>query len=96
MREKDIPEDFMAVGVRERPRGAFFDNCILDADAPSRFDPNTSHVTVMRGAVQEKKTRYLERCEEMAGSFTLGLHSGRGIPSRVCCLYEEGGSCAGW
>mmetsp|Transcript_45574 Transcript_45574/g.78778 ORF Transcript_45574/g.78778 Transcript_45574/m.78778 type:complete len:108 (+) Transcript_45574:304-627(+) len=24
----------------------------------------------MRAAVQEKKTRYLERCEEMAGSFT--------------------------
>ena len=49
---------------------AFFDNRILDADAPSRFDRNTSYVTAMRAAVQEKKTRYLERCEEMAGSFT--------------------------
>ncbi|CAM9616222.1 unnamed protein product, partial [Heterosigma akashiwo] len=70
VRDKDLRADFLAIGVWERQRVAFFDNRILDGDAPSRFDRNTSYVTAMRAAVQEKKTRYLERCEEMAGSFT--------------------------
>ncbi|CAM9923185.1 unnamed protein product [Heterosigma akashiwo] len=70
VRDKDLPADFLAVGVWERQRMAFFDNRTLDADARSRFHRNTSYVAAMRAAVQEKKTRYLERCEEMAGSFT--------------------------
>ncbi|CAM9457865.1 unnamed protein product, partial [Heterosigma akashiwo] len=70
VRDKDLRADFLAIGVWERQRVGVFDNRILDADAPSRFDRNTSYVTAMRAAVQEKKTRYLERCEEMAGSFT--------------------------
>ena len=41
-----------------------------DADAPSCFDRNPSYVTAMRVAVEEKKKKYLERREEMAGSFT--------------------------
>ena len=71
VRDKDLCADFMAIGVWERQqRVAFFDNSILDADAPSRFNLNTSYVTAMRAAVEEKKKKYLERCEEMARSFT--------------------------
>ena len=62
VRDKDLRADFLAIGVWERQRVAFFDNRILDADAPPRFDRNTtSYVTAMQAAVQEKKTRYLER-----------------------------------
>ena len=46
VRDKDLRADFLAIGVWERQRVAFFDNHrILDADAPSRFDRNTSYVT---------------------------------------------------
>ncbi|CAN0103105.1 unnamed protein product, partial [Heterosigma akashiwo] len=58
----------MAHSVWERQRVAFFDNRILDADAPSHFNCNMSYVTAMRTAVQEKK-KYLERCKDLAGSF---------------------------
>ena len=60
----------MAHGVWERQRVVFFDNRILDTDAPSRFNCNMSYVTAMRTAVQEKKKKYQERCEDLAGSFT--------------------------
>ena len=68
--DKDLRADFMAHSVWERQRVAFFDNRILDADAPSRFNCNMSYVTAMRAAVQEKKKKYQERCEDLAGSFT--------------------------
>ena len=48
VRDKDLRADFMAIGVWERQRVAFFDNRILDAAAPSRFDRSTSYVTAMR------------------------------------------------
>mmetsp|Transcript_5588 Transcript_5588/g.7800 ORF Transcript_5588/g.7800 Transcript_5588/m.7800 type:complete len:368 (+) Transcript_5588:754-1857(+) len=70
VRDKDLRADFLAIGVWERQRVAFFDNRILDADAPSRFNCNMSYVTAMRTAVQEKKKKYQERCEDLAGSFT--------------------------
>ncbi|CAM9595743.1 unnamed protein product [Heterosigma akashiwo] len=68
--DKDLRADFMALSVWERQRVAIFDNRILDADAPSRFNRNMSYVTAMRTAVQEKKKKYQERCEDLAGSFT--------------------------
>ena len=70
--DKDLRADFiMAHSVWERQRVAFFDNHILDADAPSRFNCNMSYVTAtVRAAVQEKKKKYQERCEDLAGSFT--------------------------
>ena len=50
--DKDLRADFMAHSVWERQRVAFFDNRILHADAPSRFNCNMSYVTAMRAAVQ--------------------------------------------
>jgi len=73
VRDKDLRADFMVHSVWERQRvAAFFDNRILDADAPSCFDRNSSYVNAMCAAVQEeKKKKHLERCEKMmAGSFT--------------------------
>ncbi|CAN0144970.1 unnamed protein product [Heterosigma akashiwo] len=71
VRDKDLRADFLAIGVCERQRVAFFDNRILDADAPSRFDRihKLCHCHACRSAGRRRQ-RYLERCEEMAGSFT--------------------------
>ena len=52
----------MARSVLKRQRVAFFDNRILDADAPSHFNRNMSYMTAMRTAVREKKKKYQERC----------------------------------
>ncbi|CAN0135725.1 unnamed protein product, partial [Heterosigma akashiwo] len=57
VRDKDLRADFLAIGVWERQRVAFFDNRILDADAPSRFRPQHKlwHCHACRSAGEEDK-----------------------------------------
>ncbi|CAN0016192.1 unnamed protein product [Heterosigma akashiwo] len=83
----------MAIGVcvRERQRVAFFDNRILDADAPSpsRFDRNTIYVTAVRAAVvQEEKKKYRERCGD-GRSFTPLVCTVDGDFHRECVAFMK-------
>jgi len=68
--DKNLRADFMAIGVWERQRVAFFDNCIIDADAPSRFSRNTNSQTAMASAVRAKRRLYNEAWEDVRASIT--------------------------
>ena len=49
--EEDLKSWFLCVrGVWEGDRLAFFDNCIIEADAPSRIQRNTSYKTSLNAA----------------------------------------------
>ena len=48
--EEDLRADFCVRGVWEGDRLAFFDNFIIDADAPSRIQRNTSYKTSLNAA----------------------------------------------
>ena len=67
---KDLCADFMVNGVWKRQLEEFFDNPILDADAPSRFSRNMLCETAMRAAVREKRQLYGNTCEDLRASFT--------------------------
>ena len=62
--------DWSARGVWECSRVAFFDNRIVDADAPSYNAANRSWDAISRRAVAEKKRKYAHIAEELRGSIT--------------------------
>lgn len=69
--QQDRPElraDWMALGVWESGRAAFFDERIIDADAPSYS--NLSWETIANTAVRAKKAKYARAAEELRSSFT--------------------------
>ena len=51
-------------------RVAFFDNRIVDADAPSYLSSNLSWEATAKRAVTEKKKKYASVVEELRGSIT--------------------------
>ena len=53
-----LQADWMVRGVWEGNRVAFFDNCIIDADAPSYAKANLSWKSVSAGAANAKKSKY--------------------------------------
>ena len=65
-----LQADWMARGVWEGSRVAFFDNRIVDADAPSYSATHLSWEAISKRAVMEKKRKYQSAVEELRASIT--------------------------
>ena len=89
-----IQADWMARGVWEGNRAAFFDNHMIDADAPSYIKANLSWDTIATHAASTKKAKYRLAAEELRGSFTPLVCSTDGVQHReynVCRVSETVG-----
>ena len=60
----------MVRGVWEGSRVAFFDERIIDADAPSYLQANLTWEAISNRAAQAKKRKYQELADELRVSFT--------------------------
>ena len=78
--------DWMARGVWENGQVAFFDNRIVDADAPSYM--NISWEAVANRAANAKKTKYNNAAEELRGTFTPLVCSTDGALHREYRAYQ--------
>ena len=78
--------DWMARGVWESGRVAFFDNRIVEADAPSYT--NISWEAVANRAANAKKTKYNPAVEELRGTFTPLVCSTDGVLHREYRAYQ--------
>ena len=65
-----LQADWLARGVWQGNRVAFFDNRIVDADAPSYAKVNLSWNATANKAAAAKKRKYKHAAEELRGSFT--------------------------
>ena len=77
-----LQADWCARGVSEGSRVAFFDNRIVDADAPSSLSSNLSWAAIFK-AVAEKRRKYASILEELRGSITPF------VCSTDCALHSE-------
>ena len=75
--------DWSARGVWEGNRVAFFDNRIIDADAPSYSSSNISWAALGNKAASQKQRKYQHIAEELRGS-NMPL-----ICSTDCVLHTE-------
>ena len=65
-----LQADWMVRGVWEGVRVAFFDNRVIDADAPSYVRSNLSWEAISKRAANEKKAKYCDIAEELRGTIT--------------------------
>ena len=65
-----LQADWMVRGVWEGSRVAFFDERIIDADAPSYLQANLTWEAISNRAAKTKKTKYQGLAEELRASFT--------------------------
>ena len=78
--------NWMARGVWENGRVAFFDNCIVDADAPSYV--NIYWEALANRAANAKKTKYNTAAEELRGTVTPLVCSTDGVVHREYRAYR--------
>ena len=78
--------DWMARSVWESNRVAFFDNRIIDPDAPSYA--TLSWEAVANRAANEKKAKYRSAAEELRGTFTPLVCSTDGVLHREYRAYQ--------
>ena len=65
-----LQADWSVRGVWESNRVAFFNNRIIDADAPSYVFSNTSWQALANRPANQKKAKYERVVEELHGSIT--------------------------
>lgn len=71
--------DIMVRGIWEAGRVAFFDNRIVDADAPSYRNRNMSWDAISHQHAREKHNKYDRAAEDVRGSFTPLICSCEGV-----------------
>eukprot|EP00117_Sycon_ciliatum_P004400 scpid36857/ scgid8792/ len=79
--------DWLARGVWEDNRVAFFDNRIIDANAPS-YSHSSWEATSNRAA-NAKKKKYRQASEDLRGSFTPLVCSTDGVLHREYASYQK-------
>ena len=84
-----LQADWMARGVWEGNRVAFFDNRITDADAPGYVRANLSWDAIANKAAAEKKKKYRLVAEELRGSITPLVCSTEGVLHREYAAYQK-------
>ena len=72
---------------------AFFDNHIVDADAPSYVEANISWDAVANHASSAKKAKYGSAAEELRASFTPLVCSTEGVLHREYAAYQKRLAC---
>ena len=88
-----LQADWMARGVWEGNRVAFFDNRITDADAPGYVLSNLSWEAIANKAAAEKKRKYRLVAEELRGSITPLVVSTDGVLHREYAAYQKRLAC---
>ena len=88
-----LQADWMVRGVWEGNRVAFFDNHIIDANAPSYAKANLSWESISAWAANAKKSKYRLAAEELRGSFTPLVCSTDGVLHREYIAYQKRLSC---
>ena len=62
--KEDMRADLSVQGVWEETIMAFFDDCIVNADAPGRLLRNLSWKSALKSAANEKRPQYRDVCED--------------------------------
>ena len=81
--------DCRRIGVWEGNWVAFFDNSIIDADAPGYVRSNLSWEAISNRAASEKKTKYRHAAEDLRGSITPLVCSTDGVVHREYAAFQK-------
>ena len=84
-----LQADWLARGVWEGNRVAFFDSRLVDADVPSYAKDNLSWNATANKAAAAKKRKYKYAAEELRGSFTSLVCSIDAVLHRDYSAYQE-------
>jgi len=79
--------DFKVNGVWEAERVAFFDNRIINADAPSYASQDWP--TIAKNAAQQKHNKYDKAAEDLRGSFTPLISSADGVTHKEFSIFQK-------